>query len=195
MCDGQTGYTVSKLDGVIESVVRSLFAQLNDLPKEAIVEERYAERIAESRMALTKAKATLQAHTAEVLEYETEVIKVIRGESKLSTDLLNKLYDEAKEKSLESEKQVRQLEENLKNSEQMKMELSEQFCNIQNWSELYDTCDMDTKKMILSRLFKCVHVKQDYAVEIELTASCEQLGIMLNESGYDEAAHFENKSA
>jgi hypothetical protein len=102
-CDGQTGYTVSKLDKIIDEVIRSLFSQLNDLPKESIIEERYSERIAESRMALTQAKATLTAHMAEVLEYETEVIKVIRGESKLSADLLNKPRKKRLNQSLVSE--------------------------------------------------------------------------------------------
>jgi len=194
-CDGQTGYTVSKLDNMIDEVVRNLFKRLNDLPREALIEERYTERIAESRTALTKAKAVLQAQTTEVLEYEAEVIKVIRGESTLNSDLLNKLYEEAKEKVSEAERHVQQLEESLLNGEQMKMELSEQFSNIRNWSDMYDTCDMETKKMILSRIFSEVRVRRDYEVEIDLTATCEQLGIVLKEFGSDEAITSGSRSA
>lgn len=102
-CDGQTGYTVSKLDKVVDGVVRSLFDRIGGLPKESIIEKRYAEQIAALQMQLTSARATFQAHSAEVLEYEAEVIKIIRGESKLGSDLLNKLYEEAKEKAAESE--------------------------------------------------------------------------------------------
>jgi hypothetical protein len=47
LCDGQTGYTVKKLDAMVESVVRDLFEQLNDVPKDAIIAERYADKIAE----------------------------------------------------------------------------------------------------------------------------------------------------
>jgi hypothetical protein len=65
-CDGQTGYTVSKLDKIIDEVIHNLFSQLNDLPKEAIIEERYSERIAENQIGLTQAKAALMAHRAEV---------------------------------------------------------------------------------------------------------------------------------
>ncbi|MDR1206097.1 MAG: recombinase family protein [Peptococcaceae bacterium] len=182
-CDGQTGYTVSKLDKIVDEVVRGLFARLNDLPKETIIEERYADKIAESRLALTQAKAALQAHTAEVLEYEAEVIKVIRGESKLNSELLNKLYEEAKANAEESGRRVRQLEETLQSSEQMKSELSKQFADIQTWSDMYDTCDMETKKMILSRICGAVRVSRDYKVEIDLTVTCEQLGLTLPESG------------
>jgi len=33
----QTGYTVHKLDALIDTVVRGLFTQLQDVPKEAIM--------------------------------------------------------------------------------------------------------------------------------------------------------------
>jgi DNA invertase Pin-like site-specific DNA recombinase len=187
LCDGQTGYTTNKLDKIISEVVERLFAQINDLPKEAIIEERYSERIAESQMALTQAKAILQAHTAEVLEYEAEVIRVIRGESKLNPDLLNKLHEEAKAKVEESEQHVLQVEKSLQNGEQMKMALCEQFQNIQNWSDMYETCDLETRKMILSRMFSAVRVSRDYKVEIDLAIDCEQFGITLDETNAEES--------
>jgi DNA invertase Pin-like site-specific DNA recombinase len=194
-CDGQTGYTVSKLDKIVDEVIRGLFAQLNDLPKETVIEERYSERIAESRLALTKAKATFQAHTTEALEYEAEVIKVIRGESKLNSELLSKLYDEAKGKAAESERRVHEFEKSLQNSEQMKEALCKQYGNIQSWSDMYDTCDMETKKMILSRMFSAVRVRRDYEVEIDLTVGCKQVGLSLDESDKGKAATHTRKSA
>jgi hypothetical protein len=60
--------------------------------------------------------------------------------------------------------------------------LSEQFGNIQSWSDMYETCDLETKKMILSRMFRAVRVKRDYEVKIDLTASCEQLRLYLDEA-------------
>jgi len=181
LCDGQTGYTVSKLDAMIDEVVRRLFARLNGLPKEIIIEERYNEQIAEVKMQLTKAKATFQAHSAEVLEYEAEVLKIIRGESRLNADLLNKLYEEAKEKAAEAEKIVRALGDKLKDSEQMKASLSKHFDDIQSWSDMYDECGLETKKMILSHIMKAVRVSRDYEIEIDLTVDIEQLGLLAEE--------------
>jgi hypothetical protein len=77
----------------------------------------------------------------------------------------------------------------------MKTALSEQFSNIQSWSDMYDTCDMETKKMILSRMFNEVRVKRDYEVEIDLTVNCEQLGLCLNESDTDEATALSRQTA
>lgn len=178
LCDGQTGYTVSKLDNMIDEIIHRLFERLNDLPKEYIIEERYNEQIAEVKIQLTKARATFQAHSAEVMEYEAEVIKIIRGESKLNSDLLNKLYEEAKEKAAQSEQMVSVLNEKLKNSEQIKADLSGYFDDIKSWSDMYDACEMETKKMILSRIMRAVRVKRDYEIEIDLTVDIEQLGIL-----------------
>jgi hypothetical protein len=131
LCDGQTGYTVRKLDRVIDGVIKNLFARINDLPKEALIEQRYSERITES----------------------------------------------------------------LRDSEQMKASLCEQFQNIRSWSDMYDSCDRETKKMILSRMFSKVRVSRDYKVEIDLTVDCEQLGIALDEVGADETMPVASKSA
>ncbi|MCL2488113.1 MAG: recombinase family protein [Oscillospiraceae bacterium] len=181
-CDGQTGYTVDKLDKLIDTIVRGLFDRIGELPKESIVEDRYAEQIAELKIQLTTARAAHQAHSAEVREYETEVIKIIRGESKLDSELLNKLHDEARGKMLAAEQLVQQFIEKLENNEQMKAGLSQQFDNVRTWSDMYDECGIETKKMILSHIMKAVRVRRDYEIEIDLTVNCEELGICLEES-------------
>jgi len=43
----------------------------------------------------------------------------------LNSDLLNKLYEDAKTKAEESEQRVRQFEENLQNSEQLGISIEE----------------------------------------------------------------------
>ena len=182
MCDGQTGYTVRKLDAIVEVIVHSLFKQLNNVPKDAVVTDRYASRLSEYQAQLSAACATFQAHSTEVAEYEAEVIKVIRGESKLDPDLLNKLHKEAKEKAAESEQAVKSLEAKIRGGEQMRDSLSQQFDDMITWADIFDGCDMETKKMILSRIMKSVKVKRDYEIEIDLTVDCEQLGLANPES-------------
>lgn len=182
LCDGQTGYTVSKLDKMMDEVIHRLFERLNDLPKETIVAERYSEQIAEVKLQLAKAKATYQAHSAEVMEYEAEVIKIIRGESKLNSELLNKLHEESKQKAAESEQAVLALTEELANSEQMKAALSKHFDSIKSWADMYDECGMDTKKMILSHIMKAVRVSSGYEIEIDLAVDIEQLGLLSEEA-------------
>ena len=175
-CDGQTGYTVHKLDAIIESVVHNLFDQLNDVPKDTLVAARYSSKIAECQVQLDSAREALRTHSAEALEYEAEVIKVIRGQSKLNSDMLNKLYEEAKAKVAEHEKVVIRLEAQIQEGHRMKDDLSRQFVSLQTWSDMFDSCDLETKKMILSRIMQAVKVRRDYEIEIDFTLGIEQFG-------------------
>ena len=176
-CEGQTGYTVRKLDAIIDSIVQGLFQQLKDAPKEDILEKRYAVQLEESRLQLKTALSTHQANAAEVIQYESEVIKIIRGESKLNADLLNKLYEEAKTKALESDLKVKSLEKKIRDCEEMSGSLANQYDSMRSWADLYGDCDMETKKMILSRIMSSIRVSRDYEIEIDLTVDCEELGI------------------
>ena len=178
LCDGQTGYTVHKLDALVDTVVHSLFAQLQDAPKEAVIAARYAEQIAETQHNLAHAREVMQTDIATVLEYEAEVLKVIRGESRLSSDLLNKLHEEAKARADQSTFTVHQLEEQLQNSEERQTTLAQQYDSMLTWADMYSQCDIATKKMIVARLMRAIRVSRDYQVEIELTVDCEQLGFL-----------------
>jgi hypothetical protein len=82
---------------------------------------------------------------------------------------------------MQSGQTVRQIEGRLNDSEQMKTALCKQFDNIKSWSDMYDGCGMETKKMILSHIMKSVRVSRDYEIEIDLTVDCEQLGILCEE--------------
>lgn len=98
------------------------------------------------------------------------------------SDLLNKLYEEAKESEKESAQVVLELNEKLKNSEQMKIALSKQFDNIKSWSDMYDKCEIESKKMILSHIMKAVRIRRDYEIEIDLTVDIQQLGFLSDEA-------------
>lgn len=125
---------------------------------------------------MKKKLIAIRACTAEVLEYEAEVIKIIRGDSKLNPDLLNKLYEDAKAKAADAEQGVKQLEDQIQDGEKMKDALSQQFDNLRTWADMYDECDMETKKMILARIMKSVRVRRGYEIEIDFTIDFEKVG-------------------
>jgi hypothetical protein len=173
-CDGQTGYTSTKLDEIINSVVHSLFNLLSDVPKDDVITEQYDNVIANYKKQLSAAQVSLRAHKAEVAEYEAEVIKIIRGESKLDADLLNKLHDEAKTRALNSEDAVTQLKEKIQDSKKLLESFSRQYDELETWADMYDECDMETKKMILFRIMSTVKVRREYEIEIDFTVGFEQ---------------------
>ena len=83
-----------------------------------------------------------------------------------------------KAKADEAESTVMRLELSVQDGENMRVALSKQFDNLQSWADVYNECDMDTKKMILSRIMRSVRVSRDYEIEIDLTVDCEHLGVL-----------------
>ena len=194
-CNGQTGYTVSKLDGIIDKVTRILFERLDDLPKEAIIDERLGKQIADQNLALLQAREALQEQVEEVKLLEAEVFKALRGESSMNSDLLNRFYEESREKEQRAKEHIHDLEVDMRDREQTKEELFQQFETIHSWADLYESCDIEVKKMVLARLFEEVRVKQDYAIEIDLALDCSQFGISLSKMIDCKGVRISEKSA
>ena len=70
--------------------------------------------------------------------------------------------------------------EKSENGTQVKASLYKQFDDIGTWSDMYDECDSESKKMILSRLIQPVKVKRDYEIEIEFAIDFHQLGVVFD---------------
>ena len=175
-CTGQTGYTVSKLDTHIEAIVHKLFEQITDVPKDALIAEQHNSVVNEYKKQLSAAQLSLRTQNAEVAEYEAEVIKIIRGESKLNSELLNKLHDEAKEKAVIIDNTVTELKAKIQDSTQLLKSFGTQYDDFMTWADMFDSCDIETKKMIISRFISNVKVSRDYEVEMTFTVSFEQFG-------------------
>ena len=77
-----------------------------------MIAERYANKIAEYQCSCHGRAITGVYRRGS--EYEAEVIKVIRGESKLNPDMLNKLHEDAKAKAADAEQNVKRLEAQLR---------------------------------------------------------------------------------
>ncbi len=177
LCDGQTGYTAKKLDGMVEQIVKNIFEQIKGCPKEELVETRYTEHIEECRANLARANSELQASNAELNEYEAEVINVIRGNSKLNSELLNKLHSEASKRVSDAKLRAAFCEAELANSEQRYMEFQSEYDVLLNWADVFDQSNIETKKMILTHILSSVRVSRDYELDIDLNVTCEQFGI------------------
>ena len=152
-CDGQTGYTMTILDSTMEDVIHKLFDKLKSIPENEIVSQKYQETVKATQVNLNKAKSDFAKLTKELIDYKAEVVKVIRGESSFSSDLLNGLIAGAQEKSNEAEKVITTLQNELEDSKRMLADIKTQYNKALNWSEIFDDADIETKKMIVSYLF------------------------------------------
>ena len=176
-CDGQTGYTMTILDSTMEDVIHKLFDKLKSIPENEIVSQKYQETVKATQVNLNKAKSDFAKLTKELTDYKAEVVKVIRGESSFSSDLLNGLIAGVQEKSNETEKVIATLQNELEDSKRMLTDIKTQYNKALNWSEIFDDADIETKKMIVSYLFKKVLVRRGYDIDIEFNIDFEQFSI------------------
>lgn len=185
-CDGQSGYGVKKLDTIVDQVVRYQLEQIKTKAGSEIVSEQHHRSINLAKAKRETALKQMNSKEKELADYEAETIRVIRGESKLSVDLLNDLVAKTKReledlKDLVEQTEV-ELDACLQGAEAEQTELN----RLKSWADLYDNCTFEAKKMLISQFIKAVHVHKDYSLEIEfnvsfaqfqaLSSECENLG-------------------
>lgn len=173
-CDGQSGYGVTKLDGIMDKIIRYQFSKISASAENEVVAEQHKKAIelAKARHKLTCMQ--LSEKQRELEDYRAETIKVIRGESKLSIDLLNSLIAESEtaiqELTATAEAAKAELDKRISDSKEEQAE----YEKLRSWADLYDNCTFAAKKMIVSQFIKAVYVYRDYMLEIEFNVSFDQ---------------------
>ena len=112
-------------------------------------------------------------------EYEGEVLKIIRGESKLDADLLNKLHASAKAEADESRREMECYQQEADNNLELLNEVSEQYDALLRWADMFEDAPMETKKMIASSIISAVRVSRDYEVEMDFNINPQDFGMMM----------------
>ena len=109
--DGQSGYGVSKLDSIVEEVVRQIFAQFREVSRKKLLESVKNNDAARIQKKIKKIQKDLEAKQKELDDLKAETILVIRGVSALDKELLGTLVAEAKDALETLEKQLVQAQE------------------------------------------------------------------------------------
>ncbi len=97
-CDGQTVYTVDRLDSLMDQVIRDIFSQIKTVLEKDLISAQHQKDIDLARRKADKAMEAVKTAQKDHDDLKAETIKVIRGESKLDAELLTALVHEAQEK-------------------------------------------------------------------------------------------------
>ena len=190
-CDGQSGYGVSKLDSIVEEVVRQIFAQFREVSRKKLLESVKTNDAARIQKKIQK---DLEAKQKELDDLKAETILVIRGVSALDKELLGTLVAEAKDALEPLEKQLVQAQEEYEEATKT-AKRSNYICNeLLTWADVYDTADHDERRAILQQFIKEIRVRKDYEISITLNASFNQVEQLKAVSTYDGAGIFEEIS-
>ena len=193
-CDGQSGYGVSKLDSIVEEVVRQIFAQFREVSRKKLLESVKTNDAARIQKKIKKIQKDLEAKQKELDDLKAETILVIRGVSVLDKELLGTLVAEAREALETLEKQLVQAQEEYEEATKT-AKRSNYICNeLLTWADVYDTANHDERRAILQQFIKEIRVRKDYEVSITLNASFNQVEQLKAVSTYDGAEIFEGIS-
>lgn len=109
----------------------------------------------------------------ELADYEAETIKVIRGQSKLSIDLLNDLVAKAKEEIVSLTASLADAQEELEKCLAGAEAQKQEYAQLETWADIYARCTFEARKMIVSQFVKSVYVYKDYTLEVEFNVAFE----------------------
>lgn len=190
-CDGQSGYGVSKLDSIVEEVVRQVFTQFREVSRKKLLESVKTNDAARIQKKVKKIQKDLESKQKELDDLKAETILVIRGVSALDKELLGTLVAEAREAL---EKQLVQAQDEYEEATKT-AKRSNYICNeLLTWADVYDTANHDERRAILQQFIKEIHVRKDYEISITLNASFNQVEQLKAVSTYDGAEIFEETS-
>ena len=166
-CDGQTGYTSSKLDRIINEVLKSLFEESKGTTIKLRIHEKLGEITSGLETELIIAKDTFCSYLQLHEQLENELIKVMQGKSVLKADFLNKKHSEVEHLLKEQSESIIFLEHELNNRQEIINKIIKEHNSILAWADIYDDAPIDVKKMIISQIIYTIRVFRDYKIEID----------------------------
>ena len=182
-CDGQTGYGQTKLDPIVDKMVRMKFEEIRATPKGEIISAQKQKEISQRQITVKRITANIKTKQKEIEDYKDEVIRIIRGESKLDAELVNEMIKRAETEIREERIKLQQEQDTIRELDLSAKALEKEYTQIMTWADMYDKSNTAGKKMILSQFIKSVRVSRDYEIDIDLNISFEQFKTGLRACG------------
>ena len=179
-CDGQTGYTMHILDGLVSSVLRQVFDRMKDVSEDDIVGRTHMNAMVDLNDRIATAKTECARATKEYESLKNEVIKAVQGQSKFQVDLLSELVDSARAKMLTANEKLCELNAELEQSNSKIDAIKDDYRRIIEWSQIFDASDMAVKKMIAGYIIKQVSVHAGYRLNLEFNINFAQFELGLD---------------
>ena len=114
-CDGQTGYTMHILDGVIETILHQVFDKMKCTSSDMIIGGACQKQTALLRSDLQRVKAENTKANKEYESLKAEVLKAVQGKSALPMEVLNEVLSETRQRVLDTSHRITELTMELEN--------------------------------------------------------------------------------
>lgn len=173
-CCGQTGYSAERIDEAVRESIRKLLDGLKKIPMQTVVERRYGLAVDDLEKRLNEARRIEAKSEQGIKALKAELAPALMGESKFDPDLLGDAIQAAQVELDEARRLVNNLENELADTETIIRTLERQHSRLVSLSELFDGCDLDAQRMVISQLVDGVYVSSGYQIELRLNVTLEQ---------------------
>ncbi|GHU91319.1 hypothetical protein FACS1894202_12540 [Clostridia bacterium] len=174
LCDGQTGYAAANIDACVESTLTAVFSTLVSIPNDEIISSRFAAQMKDCETRIGQLRKQISGKTSELTDLKAEVVNVIRGKSKWSSELLNEVIATAEAELSALQADFAKLEDGHENAERLHAKLTRQYREFLNWSDTFSTSPMETKRVITSHLIDRVQISRGSQISIDFKIDVEQ---------------------
>ena len=178
-CDGQTGYTVEKLDAMIDSIIRGIFSRVRSLNQKDVVNACVSNDLNAKKAFLRKAQKDYEKAEKDLQRLKSEIVNALTGASAFSPELLNNVIQEQSQRCEELRTALNEAEKDYAESDSQLEVRSQQYDELLEWSAAYETASMSAKKVIVARMIERVDVYRGYELKLKLNISVEQFLVSL----------------
>ena len=162
------------LDSVIETILHQVFDKMKCVSSDIIVGEACQKQMMLLRGDIQRVKAENTKANKEYESLKAEVLKAVQGKSALPMEVLNEVLNETRQRVLDTSHRLTELTMEQENENAKVAEMQAEFNRIATWSEIFDSSDIATKKMICGYIIKRVIVSRDYQLLVEFNINLEQ---------------------
>lgn len=173
-CDGQTGYTMSILDSMINDILHQVFRNIKSVPKSEILSIAHRAKMNEQTAIVRRAKKEYEKAKKDLQVLNDEIANSISGESAFTPQMLKCAIDEAEQRRTTAENDYLTAQKFLDESEMYLADMSAKYDKFIQWSEVFNTATIEAKKMIVCQIIERVDVFRDYNLKVKFTINVEQ---------------------
>ena len=159
-CNGPTTYRAEKVDSVVEAILRVIFARAKHVDEKDFLEKQ-----------VKAVKAEYAKATKELSKWENLMLSSIEGTCVFTPEQVKKRMDAAQENVDALSQEIESLQSDMYDAQNLSDEIMVQHKQILSWAGLFDSANIDEKKVIASQLIKAVTLTRNYGIQIEFNIS------------------------
>ena len=174
-CDGQTTYSVTRIDDCIETLIHNIFEKAKTIPSGTILNKQVQDHVDVLKRRQDAAQRELNKKKSDMAKLESELLNVITGQSVLSREMLNNVMEKTQNEINAAAEILNDCALQLEQESKTARSFKQNYDNLITWANLFDTSSHEEKQMILSGLIKRIDIFKDSSFKIEFAVSYKDL--------------------